>query len=251
MNKLWFNIVNCFKVICRILLAVIKNGNECEICGKIIYKSIICETCLENKFIRKISSIKINNLITQKIKLENPFVHKLEKLELQNIDKVGVLFPYDLWNKELLYRWKIAEVRSLSSIFANLIAQFLLNNDIKILVPVPPRKGKIKEKGWDQIEELCQFLEFKFNFTILRILERKSSIQQKKLNRTQRFKSSEQSYFLKSKKEIMRIVKNNSLPESVCLLDDVMTTGATINRCGKILKEGGIKQVIAVTLFMV
>ena len=134
MNKLWFKIVYCFKAVCRFLFALIRNGNECEICGKKVYKTILCKTCIETKFIGKVSSCELRN--TDSIKanqLENPFIHKIEKLELKHINKVYVLYPYDLWNKDLLYKWKIDGERSLSPLFAKLIAGVLLKNNIKII----------------------------------------------------------------------------------------------------------------------
>ena len=41
------------------------------------------------------------------------------------------------------------------------------------------------------------------------------------------------------------------LPETVILLDDVMTTGSTLEACAFELKKAGTKNVIALTLFIV
>lgn len=111
------------------------------------------------------------------------------------------------------------------------------------IVPVPPRRGKIKENGWDQVQELSEFLEYKYDFDVLRIMERRSSVQQKTLDRNERLETIGKSYFVK--KEV------NQIPESVCIIDDVMTTGATLESCAEKLKEAGVKKVYAVTLFSV
>ena len=42
-----------------------------------------------------------------------------------------------------------------------------------------------------------------------------------------------------------------SVPDSVCLLDDVITTGATVESCASGLKSAGAKNVLAVSLFTV
>lgn len=188
---------------------------------------------------------------TEKKQLENTLVHNFDTSLLLHVDKITSLYPYDLWNKDLLYKWKIAEDRSLSFYFAKLIYMVIKNNKIKVVVPVPPRPGKISEKGWDQIEEIALYLECFFGIKVLRLLERRSSVQQKKLNREERLKSSKLSYFWKSREEVQKILKMDLVPEKVCLIDDVMTTGATLENCGKVLKEGGVKEISAITLFIV
>lgn len=111
------------------------------------------------------------------------------------------------------------------------------------IVPVPPRKGKIRKNGWDQIEELCSFLEKRYGLKVFRLLERNTSGQQKKLSRQQRLESIKTAYSLKP-----GIFK---LPQSVCLIDDVCTTGSTLESCAEILKKAGVQKVNAVTLFTV
>ena len=68
--------------------------------------------------------------------------------------------------------WKSQEIRSLSLLFAKSLNIALKKLEVKYIVPVPPRKGKIQEKGWDQIDELCNLLEYLYGFKILRLLER-------------------------------------------------------------------------------
>ena len=145
------------------------------------------------------------------------------------------------------------EERTFSPLFAKLLCQVLRMTGEEVLVPVPPRKGKIRKKGWDQIEELCTFLEKRYGFRVLRILERNSANQQKKLSRIQRLESIKSAYSLASPKVIKSALKafSGHLPQAICLIDDVCTTGSTLESCAEILKKEGIKTVNAVTLFTV
>ena len=172
---------------------------------------------------------------------------------LKSTDCVIPLFSYRLWNRELMFRWKMQEEREFSPVFAKLLWQVLKEFDARVIVPVPPRKGKIRKNGWDQIEELCTFLEKRYGFRVLRILERKSTGQQKKLSRTERLESIKTAYTVCSEKVLQRTLKpfSGRLPEAVCLIDDVCTTGSTLESCAEILKAAGIKKVSAVTLFSV
>ena len=68
-----------------------------------------------------------------------------------------------------MFLWKQQEIRTLSFFFGNLIRKFLKEKGYKFLIPVPPRPGKISEKGWDQIEELCKILECFYGIKVFRI----------------------------------------------------------------------------------
>jgi ComF family protein len=166
-----------------------------------------------------------------------------EEPVLKSTDSVLPLFSYRLWNRELMYRWKMQEERSFSPLFARLLFNVLRKTGVKVIVPVPPRKGKIRKKGWDQIEELCTFLEKRYGLRVMRLLERNTSGQQKKLSRSQRLESIKTAYSLKP--------FTGLLPQEVTLVDDVCTTGSTLESCAEILKSAGIEKVNAVTLFTV
>ena len=150
--------------------------------------------------------------------------------------------------------WKINSVRSLSPFFAGIFARKLKALGFEYLVPVPPRPGKIRKNGWDQIDELCKFLEYFYGFKILRLLERLSSFQQKKLKKEERIEKSQSSYRLIGEEKLEKVRKKRGgiLPSSVCIIDDVCTTGSTLENCGRLLKSLlEIKEVHSMTLFIV
>lgn len=164
---------------------------------------------------------------------------------LKSTDKMIPLFSYRLWNKELLFMWKIQGLRALSYFFAGLVSKALKELQIEYIVPVPPRPGKIKKNGWDQIDELCKILKFHYGFKLLSLLERTSSTQQKKLNREERLSTIQSAYVLSEK--VYEV-----LPSELCIIDDVCTTGSTIETCAHIIKANTtVKKVYAMTLFAV
>lgn len=149
--------------------------------------------------------------------------------------------------------WKSKEVRSLSQMFAKILNQALIQLKAEYIVPVPPRKGKIKEKGWDQIDEICNLLKFKYGYKVLHLLERRTRVQQKTLDREGRMQQIGKAYFCVPLSMFKKQLKpyGNVLPQKVVLVDDVCTTGSTLESCAAILKEAGIKEVTGLTLFLV
>ena len=115
------------------------------------------------------------------------------------------------------------------------------------VVPVPPRPGKIREKGWDQIDEICGFLKRGWKRKILKILKRNSRTQQKKLDRVQRLEGIGTAYSLVSESRLLKV----KIPRKVILVDDVLTTGSTIENCAALLKKAGVEKVFVITLFIV
>ena len=168
----------------------------------------------------------------------------------QNVDAVFPLYTYRLWRKNLLFEWKINSQRSLSSLFAKAVDTALRmlypDRSVPPVVPVPPRPGKIRTAGWDQVDELCRYLHSCYGYTVLHLLQRFSREQQKKKTLEQRLES-KSSYGLLHEKPL----KNKTVPEEVVLLDDIVTTGATVNACAEVLHNVGIRKVQVLSLFIV
>ena len=166
-------------------------------------------------------------------------------------DGVHVLFAYRLWNKTVLYTWKSLGVRAFSPFFAERLMDLLSELPAMVIVPVPPRPGKIWRNGWDQIEDVMLFVR-RAGFTVCYLLERLSQTQQKKLDRAGRVAGIGTAYRMKTGRRRARALRScaGTIPPVVCLVDDVITTGATLECCAHVLKAGGVSIVHAAALFM-
>jgi len=107
------------------------------------------------------------------------------------------------------------------------------------VVPVPPRRMRVFHSGIDTVNKIACWME-KRGIRILRLLKRRGSQTQKSLNRLERLQASALKYELKPK---VRIAYSE-----VVVLDDVSTTGATLNTCARVLKSAGIKRVYGLTV---
>jgi len=157
-------------------------------------------------------------------------------------DRLWTLFPYTGKYRKLLTAYKFGKKLPVAEFFAEKLAEVIKSEPIlekAIIVPVPPRPGKIKEAGWDQVEHLVKKLEkYLPEVTVSRILKRGKSKVQKQLNRSQR---------LENLKGRVKIIGN--APNTVLVIDDVITTGSTMEVCSKALKEGGAQKVFCICLF--
>ncbi|MDR2602782.1 MAG: ComF family protein [Spirochaetaceae bacterium] len=154
-----------------------------------------------------------------------------------------VIYPYTGVYQKLLTAYKFENHRPLAHFFAEKLIQ--IASDIPALlqeewvwVPTPPQPKKIKEKGWDQVEEIARVLENKSEKKVERVLKRLASRSQKELNRENRL--------LNLKGRILTVKRP---PRNVILFDDVFTTGSTVNVCAQALKAGGAENVFAMCLF--
>ncbi len=232
-------------------------SQRCLRCGKRSGIYVLCGDCLESfvKYDSFVNGVKKRCIYCGRELISEIDVCSICRTEktVSSADGVFSLHSYSLWKKDLLYSWKTAEVRVLSPVFARMVC-----NGVKevesvagcslTVVPVPPRPGKIRKYGWDQINELCWYMKKLYGVTVLELLKRYSKQQQKKLNREHRKEMIESGYDAISSKVLNKIGK---LPENVILLDDVMTTGSTVEACSKILKKMGVKRVFVLTIFSV
>ena len=156
-------------------------------------------------------------------------------------DRLWTFFPYTGKFRSLLTAYKFGKKLPVADFFAEKITELIKNEPLlenAVIVPVPPRPGKIKEAGWDQVDYLVKRLEkYLPEASVKRLLKRGRSKVQKQLNRSQRLEN------LKGRIQII-----GDAPNTALIIDDVITTGSTMEVCSYVLKEGGAQTVFCVCL---
>lgn len=228
------------------LFAFLAFPEKCGYCGQLCYSMPLCRGC-RSRLKQEIQKKRCLNC-GKELFFENNLCTKCRNGNniFSDFESIFPLFPYVLQKKKLLFLWKVANNRNLVFFFSEIIAKIWEEKYKGIpIVPVPPRPDKIKNKGWDQIEDLVFILEKKYKIPILRILIRKTKNQQKKLSKEERIKESQNSYDAKTN------LNYEQIPHEVLLIDDVITTGATLVSCKTTLENIGIKKIHGISLFMV
>jgi ComF family protein len=139
---------------------------------------------------------------------------------------------------------KIMEELSELAIFQN------FNN--AILIPIPLSPKRYRERGFNQAQLICEeIIRISKTRSAVLSLEKNILIKTKETehqarikDRNIRLKNLTGSFAIKNKKENMEFLKG----KNIILIDDITTTGATLNEARKILKQASARKVIAFTV---
>jgi competence protein ComFC len=198
--------------------------------------------------------IRINNLkvspvcgdCIDKIRINPEASHIKGGAENFAFDRAFYATIYDETVKKCICLFKYEGKTQMARPLGNLLCDFALRNisaeEIDLIVPVPLHPVKLRERQFNQSELLASLLAGKMNISVARnkVKRIKYTAPQTELNRDQR---------LRNVRGAFRVRKNADFNEkAVLLVDDVLTTGATLHECAKALKGAGAKKVVALAL---
>ena len=205
--------------------------NSCLICHNPTDKSSICQGCInlvkspEHTCLNCALELKQQQQTCGECQKHPPYFSKVHS-------GCDYSFPADDWVKGL----KFANQLSLSKVMADLIAIKLQNQDLSdtLLVPVPLHKNRLRKRGYNQAYEVARELKKLTGQTLLPALKRiKNTEMQAQLKFKQRANNVRNAFQLR--KEIKG--------QKVMLIDDVMTSGYTLNECARVLNRGKAKTI--------
>ena len=154
-------------------------------------------------------------------------------------DSCYSLFNYIDYGKELVHQYKFEGHKSLSYFFAEQINLHLkITQKRGCVIPVPASNKSLKRRGWDPVGTIAGILKKKYNYSVLFQLRRLPSKSQKELTKEDRLSN------LYGK----ICIKSGFIPQDVLIIDDVFTTGTTVNECARVLKEWGCLRVEVITI---
>lgn len=109
------------------------------------------------------------------------------------------------------------------------------------LIPVPVHPARRRKRGFNQAEILAEKLGSELGIAVYKdaMIRRKNTEPQKDLNAAERLKNLEQAF------EAGNIRKGLN---TAILVDDIYTTGSTIEACTRVLKNAGVKKVYFISL---
>ena len=124
--------------------------------------------------------------------------------------------------------WMAAHVRTLT--------------DLDIVMPVPLHKKRLRQRGFNQALLLAHRMSkaHRIPLSFDNLFRTRSTRPQVELNGEERIRNVAGAFALRRPEEVAS--------RKIVLVDDVFTTGATLNECASVLKDAGAAHVIACTL---
>lgn len=196
----------------------------CGICGKINENSL-CKKC----------EIKLNK------QAENRIIKEGTEIEDKYFNELMYIFRYEGKIRKIIIDYKFNEKSYIYVTFVN----FLLKNkkifeNIKnydTIIPVPISKKRQKERGYNQSLLIARKIAEKTNLELMNncLIKTKNIIEQSKLNKEDRLQNIYGVYELTNR----QLIEN----KKILLIDDIYTTGSTVNECSRILRRANPEKI--------
>lgn len=197
----------------------------CVFCGT--QKTLLCKDCKNNKI--DYYNLHLCHVCHKKSLLK--LVHSNCREET-NLDGVIVVAHYNKFAKilieEIKYNLYFAIAKDIGLMMKTKLSDYDITYDAAI--PVPLHKFKENYRGFNQAELFAKVVTIQVDNCLRRTKNTKSQVT---LSRQERLENLKDVFQLKYKVNY----------KSVLLVDDVMTSGSTLEECSKVLKMGGVEKV--------
>ena len=156
-------------------------------------------------------------------------------------DMARAALPYEGEVRECLHLFKYRGKSSFSRPLGLLMLEAVQNDArfqfLELVVPVPLHPAKLKERGYNQAKLLAEELARSLGLPLAAdlLVREVNTLSQTGLTKKARAENLTNAF---------RLNKNGKIRHKrILLVDDIYTTGATVNACAQILKKGGADQV--------
>lgn len=164
--------------------------------------------------------------------------------KFSNIRLCAAPLRYEGKVRESLHRYKFNGVNAYKNVYADFLAKCIDENGIScdIITWVPISRSRYRKRGYDQSEILAKELSEKLDIPCERLLVKtKNNPPQSKTGSAEKRKANAAGVY--------KCVHEDIIPgSSVLIIDDIVTTGATLTECAGTLKAAGAKTIYAAAL---
>jgi competence protein ComFC len=229
-----------FPAPCRICKRVLDTGGRIPICRECMgaiqqpLRAPLCSKCG-----RPIVSTAVTDAIS------SPLCH-LCRMGIYAFDEARSFGPYTPRMSRAILLLKYGHVSPLGTFFAQLLVHAVRKHlegfSADVVVPVPLDRERFKERGYNQAEliakPLARLLGIPFrSYLLVRTRPRPDHL---RLTRRERWETVRGAYAPCERAPVDKL--------RVLLVDDVFTTGATLDACSRALKGAGAARVVGLTV---
>ncbi len=160
-------------------------------------------------------------------------------------DQGAAVFEYTDGIKQSIYRYKYNGCRDFAVWYGDEMYEHLKVSlqmwQPEIIIPVPLHEKKKRKRGYNQAELIARRLGKLSGIGVdaESLVRSRETAPMKSLDDTERAENI---------KKAFTIASNTLKYKKVLLIDDIYTTGATVDACAKVLKESGVERVYCASL---
>lgn len=155
-------------------------------------------------------------------------------LKNSSFDALYVAGSYEAELERLIYGYKFERARSAHAVVATLLDGVLPYVDEAVIVPLPTASSHIRVRGYDHTHLIARRLGALRSLRVERALSRRHNLRQLGASRKVRAEQAKTAYALKKTPDASVVI----------LLDDVITSGASLMASAELLRDSGAKHII-------
>lgn len=174
---------------------------------------------------------------------------RISSVDLPLLDKVFITC-HDRSHtlSRLLYAWKYKRYFEVGQILQNIFTEAVISiygtSEALLWVPIPIHTKRLRERGFNQTHDLVWPLANKFNFLVLDLIHRaKNTRTQVGLTKKERQENVKDAFVINH-----QLMKDTLLQNRIILVDDILTSGTTLQECAQVLQKAGFKHIDAFVL---
>lgn len=226
-------------------------ASNCRVCENLLSgleEKYICKDCFSKiEFITPPYCDKCGKILIDSFKeIEKPICRDCHSLK-RHFYKARAVGIYEEALREGIHLLKFEKKVGIHKPLGDLLVRYLkeqqddLIDRIDFVIPVPLHRKRLKSRGFNQAQLLCHYIEKHFNLPVNLDLKRiRFTPPQMNLRRQERLQNIKGAFEIKNKVAIAE--------KYILLVDDIFTTGATVDECSQVLLKAGAKQVSVLTL---
>jgi ComF family protein len=158
------------------------------------------------------------------------------------LDSIYSLYPYtsDSILGRLIQQFKYHHQKTIQEVWKKVVVLDREKYATPVVIPVPLFRARERDRDYNQSAVIAGCLGEKYSLPLdtKSLVRVRATKQQATLSREERYKNVQSAF----------VWQGGDVPKEVLLVDDVFTTGATLEACARALKEAGVEVVHGFTL---
>jgi len=234
-------------------LAAVLLPADCRVCNRpLVRLSLIpvCDSCLGSLAPADVNACSVCGEALDFVIADASTLCGLCRRGLPRFDFAISFGSYDGALRRLVHLLKYEQLRPAAKVLGAKLADVIATRNFSdadplLVVPVPLHRAKRRQRGFNQSEliagnALRHLAGARFEMHTGNLCRVRPTVSQTGLTRHQRRENVRGAFALSSPQRVRG--------RSVLLVDDVYTTGTTLNECARVLRAAGAKQIVVATV---